>query len=118
MNNDLVSAEERLERFADKDLAQEFASFLALFSNSMRLRLLCRLVCGGRASVNELAEWASEPQPSISRQMKTLWMARIVNREKVGARAFYSVSDPAVIEMMKFMSLIAPKITMPPGWSG
>ena len=48
--------------------------------------------------------------------MKILWMARIVNREKVGSRAYYSVTDPTVVTTMQFMASVAGTITLPPGW--
>jgi len=104
------------ERLASRETAENLAAFLSQFDNPLRLRMLCRLACGGRLSVNDLADWAGETQSAVSRQLRLLWSARVVNREKVGTRVFYSVDDPAVIEMMEFLASLADRVRQPPGW--
>ena len=106
----------RVERFADRTTAEQLAVFLSHFANPLRLRLMCRLVCGGRLTVNELADWAGESQSAVSRQLKLLWNARLLDREKIGTYAFYTVADPAVVETMEFVASLADRVQQPRGW--
>ena len=106
----------RLERFADRRTSEQLSVFLSHFASSLRLRLLCHLVCGGRQCVSDLAEWAGESQPVVSRQLKLLWNARLVEREKVGIHAYYSVTDAVVMETMEFLARLADRVSQPAGW--
>ncbi len=80
--------------------------FVAHFANPVRLKLLCRLM-DGRACVSELMEATGEKQSTVSQQLKHLLMAGLVDRERVGTRVYYEISDPAVPELMGFLARIA-----------
>ena len=103
-------------RFAEPHVTEQLAIFLSHYTNPLRLRLLCRLVCGGELSVNELAEWAEGSQSAVSRQLKLLWSARLVDRRQHGLRAYYSVSDGAVADTMRFLASLADRVSQPTGW--
>jgi DNA-binding transcriptional ArsR family regulator len=117
MSGELPVDLELTQRFADRGTAEQMASYLSHFGNPLRLRLLCRMVCMGACSVNELAEWAGESQSAVSRQLRLLWSARLVDRRKQGTRVFYSVGDPAVAETMRFFAALADRVRQPAGWS-
>ncbi len=84
--------------------------FIAHFANPVRLKLLCRLVRGGRLCVNELVEETGEKQSTVSQQLKQLQMARMVHREREGNRVYYSVSSPVVRETMRFFASISSRM--------
>ena len=109
---------EHLLQFADRQTAEDVANLVSHFSNPLRLRLLCRLVCGGSLSVGELSEWTGEAQSAVSKQLKSMRLARLVDREKLGTRAYYSVRDPAITQIMMFLADLASRIKKPSGWGG
>jgi len=84
--------------------------FIAHFANPVRLKLLCRLVRGGRLCVNELVEETGEKQSTVSQQLKQLQMAHMVHREREGNRVYYSVANKVVEETMRFFAEIATRV--------
>ncbi len=97
-------------RMSDPYSCSLMRDFIAHFANPVRLKLLCRLVRGGRLCVNELVEETGEKQSTVSQQLKQLQMARMVHREREGNRVYYSVSEPVVEETMRFFSVIAQRV--------
>jgi ArsR family transcriptional regulator len=103
--------------FADRAVAELAADFVTQFSHPVRLKLLCRLVCGGRYSVSELVRLTGEEQATVSKQLKQLHLARFVDRERVGTNVYYSVTDPLVGEAMRFLGSVVPRLRRPSGWA-
>jgi len=90
----------------DRQACVWIRDFVAHFANPVRLKLLCRLMAG-RACVSELMEATGEKQSTVSQQLKHLLMAGLVERERVGTRVYYEISDPAVPEIMEFLARVA-----------
>jgi len=84
----------------------ELREFVAHFANHLRLKILCRLAAG-RACVRELVEATGEKQPNVSQQLKHLLAARLVDRERVGARVYYQIADPVALEVMEYLFTVA-----------
>lgn len=91
---------------ADDRACAWIRDFVAHFANPVRLKVLCRLM-EGRACVSELMEATQEKQSTISQQLKHLLLAGLVERERVGTRVYYEISDPAVPEVMHFLARVA-----------
>ena len=110
----MTMQEQNFDRFASQmSDPQECAlmrDFIAHFANPVRLKLLCRLVRGGRLCVNELVEETGEKQSTVSQQLKQLQMARMVHREREGNRVFYSVTNSVVEETMRFFASISSRM--------
>ena len=97
-------------RMADPRACAMMRDYIAHFANPVRLKLLCRLVRGGRLCVNELVEVTGEKQSTVSQQLKQLQMARMVRRQREGNRVYYAVSAPVVEDTMRFFSSIADRV--------
>lgn len=74
------------------------ASFFRVFSESTRLSLLQELKSGPK-SVGELVAALPSTQANISKQLKTLYDAGLVSRQKQSTRVIYSIIDPFVLEL-------------------
>ena len=80
------------------DLAELISSQFRLLGEPMRLKILDRLRKGER-SVGVLAEELDASQQNISKHLQTLYTSGTLARRKEGNTVFYSISDPAMIEM-------------------
>ncbi|MFT5190471.1 MAG: DNA-binding transcriptional ArsR family regulator [Verrucomicrobiales bacterium] len=81
-----ILSREALERVAD---------LFRVFSEATRLAILQSLMSGTK-SVNELVEELSATQANISKQLRVLYDAKILAREKRGNQVFYSIDDDIV----------------------
>ncbi len=97
-------------QMADPQSCAMMRDFIAHFANPVRLKLLCRLVRGGRLCVNELVEETGEKQSTVSQQLKQLQMARMVRREREGNRVYYAVASSVVEETMRFFAKISTEV--------
>jgi len=64
----------------------------------LRLRILQTLE-NGELSVSALTETIGSTQPNISKHLKVLQDAGLLQRRQQGNVAFYSISDPMVLEL-------------------
>jgi DNA-binding transcriptional ArsR family regulator len=64
----------------------------------LRLRLLQQLEAGER-SVSELAAVTAATQPNVSKHLKVLQEAGLVQRRQEGNSAYYSIADEMVFEL-------------------
>lgn len=74
------------------------ASRFRALSEPVRLSLLMALQVGERR-VGELADLLDTSQPNVSKHLRVLQEAGLVERRQAGTNVFYSVSDPSVYEM-------------------
>jgi DNA-binding transcriptional ArsR family regulator len=72
---------------------------LKLLANTERLLLLCQL-SQGEFSVGELEEQLAIHQPTLSQQLGVLRNQGVVATRREGKNIFYSVADPAVLEIL------------------
>jgi DNA-binding transcriptional ArsR family regulator len=101
---DLVIDPERLRQAAD-----EAVGALKLLANPERLLLLCQL-SQGEFSVGELEEQLGIHQPTLSQQLGVLRNQQVVATRRDGKNIYYSVADPAVLEiLMVLYRLYCPK---------
>jgi DNA-binding transcriptional ArsR family regulator len=64
----------------------------------LRLRLLQELETGAR-SVSALALSVGATQPNVSKHLRILQDAGLLERRQQGTSAFYSIADPMVFEL-------------------
>lgn len=69
--------------------------FLKIFSNEIRLEILC-VLAEGRKSVSELEELLGVRQSAVSQQLSLLRAERIVAGERDGKRVIYELADERV----------------------
>ena len=70
-----------------------------LLANPERLLLLCQL-SQGEFSVGELEEQLGIHQPTLSQQLGVLRNQQVVATRRDGKNIYYSVADPAVLEIL------------------
>ena len=81
---------------------EKIADLFRVFSEATRLAILQELREAPH-SVNELVEKLETSQANISKQLKTLYDAGILSREKQGTMVIYSVSDPVCYELCEII---------------
>jgi len=89
--------------------ASEAVSALKLLANEARLLLLCQL-SQGEMCVSDLEEALDIHQPTLSQQLGVLRTEGVVNTRRQGKNIFYSVADPALLEILTVLyRLYCPK---------
>lgn len=79
--------------------AGQAVSALKLLANEDRLLLLCQLSQGERC-VSELEAQLGIHQPTLSQQLGVLRSEGVVGTRREGKNIFYSVADPALLEIL------------------
>jgi len=79
--------------------AGQAVSALKLLANEDRLLLLCQLSHGERC-VSELEEQLEIHQPTLSQQLGVLRSEGVVNTRREGKNIYYSIADPAMLEIL------------------
>lgn len=74
------------------------ASRFRLLSEPTRLKLI-HVLRKKRRTVNELVALTGKSQAHVSRQLKALADAGILARERVGVSVYYSIGEPAILEL-------------------
>ncbi len=76
------------------------ARFFNGFANSTRLSILLLLADRGEMRVGDLVTELGAPQPRISDHLRCLAHCGYVQARRDGRRAYYSVADDRVLEML------------------
>jgi DNA-binding transcriptional ArsR family regulator len=84
----------------NSDELTRVATFFRAFAEPTRLALLQELK-NGECTVGELVETLPTTQANISKQLRTLFEAGLVERRKEGTSVIYSVCEPAVLELCR-----------------
>ncbi|MFC5519751.1 ArsR/SmtB family transcription factor [Polaromonas jejuensis] len=89
--------------------AGQAVAVLKLLANEDRLLLLCQL-SQGEMCVSELEEQLDIHQPTLSQQLGVLRGEGVVSTRRQGKNIFYSVADPALLEILAVLyRLYCPK---------
>jgi DNA-binding transcriptional ArsR family regulator len=82
--------------------ASQAVATLKLLAHEARLLLLCQLAQGER-SVAELEQQLGIHQPTLSQQLGVLRAEAVVNTRRQGKNVFYSVADPALLQILALL---------------
>lgn len=82
-----------------RSAAVQAVDTLKLLANPERLLLLCQ-ISQGEFSVSELEELLGIHQPTLSQQLGVLRSQGVVATRREGKNIYYSVADPAVLEIL------------------
>ncbi len=74
------------------------ADYFKVLSEVSRLQVLCCLKSGAK-NVTEIMEMTGLGQANVSKHLKMLAQAGIVNREPRGVSVFYQITDPLIFEL-------------------
>ena len=92
--------------------AAQAVGVLKLLANEDRLLIMCQLSQGERC-VGELEEQLGIRQPTLSQQLSVLRNEGAVHTRREGKNIFYSVADPATLEILAVLyRLYCPEGTM------
>ncbi|MCI5048073.1 MAG: metalloregulator ArsR/SmtB family transcription factor [Aquisalinus sp.] len=96
------------KKFADK--AANAASLMRSLSNEKRLMILCRLAAGER-SVGDLGAKIDLSQSALSQHLALLREQGLVKTRREGQSIYYSIDDPAAIEVIRtLVSIYCPEM--------
>jgi ArsR family transcriptional regulator len=79
--------------------ADEAIAALKVLANEDRLLLLCRL-SQGEMCVSDIEEELDIRQPTLSQQLGVLRREGVVDTRREGKNIYYSVADPALLEIL------------------
>ena len=89
--------------------AGQAVGVLKLLANPERLLLLCQL-SQGEMCVSDLEQALDIHQPTLSQQLGVLRNEGVVQTRREGKNIFYSVADPAVLQILALLyRLYCPK---------
>ena len=91
-----------IDSSALRGAAAQAVSTLKILANEDRLLLLCQLSQGERC-VSELEEELGIHQPTLSQQLGVLRTEGTVTTRREGKNIYYSVADPATLEILALL---------------
>ncbi len=80
------------------EVVQQVAEYFNVLSEPTRLRLL-NLLRDGEKCVQELVDATQTSQANVSKHLKVMVQAGILNRRAEGTSAYYSVSDELIFDL-------------------
>ncbi|SFC30947.1 transcriptional regulator, ArsR family [Polaromonas sp. OV174] len=94
-----MSSSPAIDPQALRHAAGQAVATLKLLANEERLLLLCQLSLG-EMCVSELEAQLDIHQPTLSQQLGVLRSEAVVNTRRQGKNIFYSIADPALLEIL------------------
>lgn len=82
----------------DQKSLEKIASFFKVFAEPTRLAIL-QMLRKGPASVNEIVEVLPTSQANVSKQLRMLYDADLLDRQQRGNQVIYSINEPLVFEL-------------------
>ncbi|MFM7471369.1 MAG: ArsR/SmtB family transcription factor [Nodosilinea sp.] len=80
------------------EVVQQVAEYFDVLSEPMRLRIL-NVLQGGERCVQELVEATQTSQANVSKHLKVMTQAGILNRRTEGTSAYYSICDQLIFDL-------------------
>lgn len=84
------------------DQLERVAAMFRAFGEGTRLAILQELK-DGEMTVSEMVERTTTSQANVSKQLKVLHDAGVLERRKEGARVLYRIGDPMVFELCRLV---------------
>ena len=81
---------------------ERVAALFRAFAEPTRLVILQELK-GGELSVSEIVDALTTSQANVSKQLKQLFEAGVVNRRKQGTQVLYAIADEVVFELCQMV---------------
>ncbi|KST63608.1 ArsR family transcriptional regulator [Mastigocoleus testarum BC008] len=78
------------------------ADFFKVLSEPSRLQIICTLKSGSK-NVSQIISDTSLGQANVSKHLKVLTQASIVNRTQQGINVFYQISNPFIFELCELV---------------
>jgi DNA-binding transcriptional ArsR family regulator len=81
-----------------KEVVQQVAEYFSVLGEPMRLKIL-NVLRDGEKCVQDLVEATNTSQANVSKHLKVMMQAGILNRRSEGTLAYYSVQDDLIFEL-------------------
>lgn len=81
-----------------QEVLQQVAEYFAVLAEPMRLRIL-NVLRDGEKCVQDLVDATQTSQANVSKHLKVMLQAGILNRRTEGTSAYYSVKDELIFEL-------------------
>lgn len=78
------------------------AEFFKVLSEPSRLQIICTLKSGSK-NVSQIINETALMQANVSKHLKVLTQASIVNRTQQGINVFYQISNPFIFELCELV---------------
>jgi len=85
-------------------LFESAASYLSLLSEPTRLKIL-HAICNDEKSVGDIVATTGASPTHVSRHLSQMYRAHVLNRRRDGNAVYYSIGDPTLIEICRFVCL-------------
>lgn len=95
----MTSSHDVIDTETLRSAASQAVAALKLLANEDRLLLLCQL-SQGEMCVSELEAQLGIRQPTLSQQLGVLRTEGVVSTRRQGKNIYYSVADPAMLEIV------------------
>ena len=95
----MTSTDDLIDTETLRSAAAQAVAALKLLANEDRLLLLCQL-SQGEMCVSELELQLGIRQPTLSQQLGVLRTEGVVSTRRQGKNIYYSVADPAMLEIV------------------
>lgn len=79
---------------------QVVASYFSVMSEPTRLKIM-HAICHEEKPVNRIVEEVGATQTNVSRHLGLMYRAGVVSKRKEGNQVFYSIADPAMVEICR-----------------
>ena len=86
----------------DQRSLEKIANFFKVFAEPTRLAIL-QFLRNGAAPVNDIVAALPTSQANVSKQLKVLHEADLLDREQRGNQVFYSISEELVFELCEIV---------------
>ncbi len=103
---------ERQDASEVRQHAHALASLLRVLGNADRVMLLHVLAFSGEMGVTELGTLAQVEQPTLSQQLKVLRQAGLVRSCRQQKRKLYSLSSPAINDLLDGMWALGERVSL------
>lgn len=87
------------------EVVQQVAEYFSVLGEPMRLRIL-NLLRDGEKCVQDLVEATDTSQANVSKHLKVMMQAGILNRRSKGTLAYYSVEDDLILSCAIWCAIV------------
>lgn len=88
----------KLRQSISQEIVQHVADYFSILGEPMRLRIL-NLLREGERCVQDLVSETQTSQANVSKHLKVMLQAGILQRRTEGTSAYYSVADSLIFEL-------------------
>ena len=87
---------------------------LSIMANPIRFHILCALSMQ-QFTVNELVDLSGANLSNVSQQLKMMWMAGYLDKERNGKQIYYRLKDDRIEKIIRFFETLFPENEGPDG---